>query len=118
MPDNHDAPGLKLHVPPDTLRPLIEEVVAEVLARMEAARPQLEGRMAFSEEEAARLLGLQPHVLRDERLRGRIKASTIVGRRIRYTREDLTAYLLQRRDAPDGAERAPSAVPRRRASGP
>jgi hypothetical protein len=36
-------------------------------------------------------------VLRDERRRGRIAASQVVGRRIRYKREDRTAYLAERR---------------------
>lgn len=112
MPDTPDN-GLRLHMPPDALRPLIEEVVAEVLARLETVRPTLDGRLGFSEEEAARLLSLQPHVLRDERLRGRIRASHIVGRRVRYLREDLIGYLLQRRDTPEDGERGP---PRRRAA--
>jgi hypothetical protein len=94
---NDRPPAVAISVPPEALRPLVEQVVAEVLARLDAARPHLDGRLAFSEEEAARLLGLQPHVLRDERLRGRIAASTIVGRRVRYTREDLVSYLVQRR---------------------
>jgi hypothetical protein len=37
------------------------------------------------------------HQLRDERLRGKITASKIVGGRIRYTREDLVQYLLTHR---------------------
>jgi hypothetical protein len=51
----------------------------------------------FIEEEAARLLGLELHVLRDERRRGRIATSQIVGRRIRYTQADLLNYLAARR---------------------
>jgi hypothetical protein len=42
-------------------------------------------------------MDLEPWVLRDERRRGRIHASQIVGRRIRYTREDLMNYLIARR---------------------
>ena len=83
------------------LRPLVELVVAEVLARLEADRPSLDGRLAFGEEEAARLLSLAPHALRDERLRGKIMASQVVGRRIRYTREDLIRYLMGRRWEPE-----------------
>jgi hypothetical protein len=89
--------GLSLRLDPEALKPLIESIVAETLARLEAGRAHLDGKLAYSEPEAARLLGLQPHQLRDERLRGRIQASQIVGRRIRYLREDLTAYLLGRR---------------------
>ena len=49
--------------------------------------------MAYSEEEAARLLGLNSHQLRDERRRGRTAASQFVGRQIRYLREDLISDL-------------------------
>jgi hypothetical protein len=81
-----------------TLRPLIKTVVEEVLAELEQVRATLpEDRLAYSEAEAAAKLGLQPWQLRDERRRGRISASGVVGRRVRYLREDLTAYLAARR---------------------
>ncbi len=89
--------GMELKLDAEALRPVIEAVVAEVTARLEEDRAKLDGRLAYSEPEAARLLGLQPHQLRDERLRGNIGASAIVGRRIRYTRQDLMDYLLSRR---------------------
>jgi hypothetical protein len=86
----------------EALRPLLREVVAEVLAQLEHDRAQIpDGPLAYSEEEAARLLGLEPHVLRDERRRRRIGASQVVGRRIRYTRADLLDYLAGRRVACD-----------------
>ena len=77
----------------DALRPVIEAAVAETLARLRDDEARLGDRMAFDEPTAAWLLSLEHHQLRDERLRGRITASTIVGRRIRYLREDLLAYL-------------------------
>jgi hypothetical protein len=88
---------VNIQLDPDALRPLIQQVVAETVVQLEAERAQLNGRLAYSEPEAAALLGLEPHVLRDERLRGNIVASAIVGRRIRYLRQDLMAYLLGRR---------------------
>jgi hypothetical protein len=90
--------GLSLAVDVAALRPLIETIIEATVSRLDAARATLDGKLCFSEEEAARLLGLEPHVLRDERRRGRIKASKIVGRRVRYLREDLTSYLLGRRE--------------------
>src|SRR5262249_41369695 len=87
-----------LALPAEALRPLVAEVVREVLRQQADAAATLDGdRLAYSEPEAARLLGLEPHVLADERRRGRIGASQVVGRRIRYTREDLAAYLAGRR---------------------
>jgi hypothetical protein len=104
-PDNPTANGcltpalssFQLDLPPAVLRPLIAEVVREVLAALEADRATLPDKLAYSEAEAARLLSLNPHQLRDERLRGRIAASAIVGGRIRYTRADLLDYLAARR---------------------
>jgi hypothetical protein len=90
---------MQLSLTPDDLRPLVLEIIKEVMAQAEDARSRLpdQGRLAYSEAESARLLGMNPWQLRDERIRGNITASTIVGRRIRYTREDLVAYLQKRR---------------------
>jgi hypothetical protein len=81
----------------EALKPLIAEVVAQTMTAVRESEAALPDKLAFSEPEAARLLGLEPHQLRDERLRGRIKASQIVGKRIRYCRADLLDYLAQRR---------------------
>lgn len=96
------TPVATLHLDPDTLRALVQQVVGEVLAQAEAAQPKLNGKLAYDEREAAALLGLQQHTLRDERLRGRIAASHVVGRRVRYLREDLLRYLLERRTGEGG----------------
>jgi hypothetical protein len=98
MPTDEPRPAaIRLDVDPQALRPLIAAVVSEVLAATEGDRARLGDRLCYSEAEAAALLGLGPHQLRDERLRRRIGASAIVGRRIRYTREDLVRYLAERR---------------------
>jgi hypothetical protein len=104
---NRAAAPLTLALNPAALRPLLEVVVSEPLQQLRQEEVRLNGRLAFSEEEAAALLGLAPHVLRDERLRGRIAASAIVGRRVRYQREDLLAYLMERRQtaAPSNGRR-------------
>jgi hypothetical protein len=102
-PSANGRPALSLQLDPDALRPLVAAVVAEVLAQLQTDAARLDAggnRLAFSEEEAARLLGLEPHVLRDERRRGCIAASSIVGRRIRYTKADLLDYLAGRRLRP------------------
>lgn len=90
--------GLSLSLPPNALRPLIEQIVTTAIAQLEGERARLDdSRLAYSEPEAAALLGLEPHQLRDERRRGRIEFSQVVGRRIRYLRSDLLTYLLARR---------------------
>jgi hypothetical protein len=89
--------GIKIEVAAEILAPLVREIVAQALAATATDRAKIDDRLCYSEAEAAALLGLNEHQLRDERLRGRIGASAIVGRRIRYTREDLVRYLAERR---------------------
>ena len=81
----------------DDLRPLIEAVIVETVAHLRDDEAKLGDVLAFDEPTAARKLSLEPHQLRDERLRGRITASQIVGRRIRYRRDDLLTYLERNR---------------------
>jgi hypothetical protein len=87
---------VKLSFDAEDLRPLVQLIVSEVLAKLQEADAAAGEKLAFSEQEAAQLLGLNTWQLRDERQRGRIKAAQIVGNRIRYTREDLRAYLARR----------------------
>lgn len=82
---------------PEELRPLVQAVIAETLAVM----PIDDGRDAYSEAEVAERLGVSRTTIRDERLRGRLKAS-LVGRKIRITREHLTEYLASREWTPSG----------------
>ena len=93
--------SVSLQVDPDELRQLIRAIATELLAQVEADRMKLNGngKLCYTEAEAAELLGLREHQLRDERRRERIGASVIVGRRVRYSREDLLAYLARRRIA-------------------
>ena len=80
----------------DELRPLIEQVVTETMNRLEADRARLSSRLAFTEAEAAALIGVERHVLRDARRRGEIEASK-VGKRIVYTPDKLTRFLHDQR---------------------
>jgi hypothetical protein len=92
---------LQLAVEPALLEPLIRAVVEQTIARLDQAREALpDGKLAYSEAEAARLLSLHPHQLRDARLRGEIEASVGPGRKILYSRADLLSYLATRRWAP------------------
>src|SRR5262249_48134401 len=96
-PDTPATVGLSLQLERAALAPLVAQVVEETLRRLDESRTRLSPeRLAYSEAEAARLLGLAPHQLRDERLRGRISASQVVGKRVRYLREDLIDYLMKR----------------------
>lgn len=87
-----------LTIDAEALKPVIAACVAEVMAEMvgkhdRAGDPLPDGRLCWSEAEAAAMLGLNRWQLRDERRRGRVSASVLIGKRIRYTREDLAAYL-------------------------
>ncbi len=85
-----------LTIPPEVLRPLVREILDEALRRLEEARGSLPERLTFREAEAARLLGLNAHQLRDARLRGEVEAHVGPGRVILYRREQLLDYLMAR----------------------
>jgi len=88
--------GFQLQINPDALEPLVRRVAEEVALKLEESQAAVAGKLAYPEAEAARLVSLNPWQLRDERLRGRIRASKGPGGKVLYRREDLTAYLLSR----------------------
>ena len=84
---------MKILLDPADLRPLVEAVVSEVLQRLEADRAKTpDDRLAYSEPEAAALLGLQPYQLRDCRRRGEIVGCR-VGKRVLYSIEEVRGLL-------------------------
>jgi hypothetical protein len=87
---------MKIEFAEADLEPLVKQVVAEALRQVESDRAKLDGRISFTEPEAASLLGVKRHVLRDARLRGEVEASRI-GARVVYTRDALLAYIARNR---------------------
>ena len=81
---------MKLDIDPADLRPLVEAVVAETLAA--AAALGNGDRLSYGEAEAASLLGVPRHVLRDMRYAGDVRASK-VGKRVVYQRCELLRIL-------------------------
>jgi Helix-turn-helix domain len=79
------------------LQPLVEAVVALTLNKLGDERRQIGDKLAYSEPEAAALLSVRPHVLRDARLRGEI-AGFKLGKGIRYAREELLRFLRKHQD--------------------
>jgi hypothetical protein len=84
--------SLKIEFDENDLRPLVKLAVAEAMDRLETERAKFNGRLAFTEPEAAVLLGVRAYVLRDCRRRGEIEGSK-VGSKIVYTRADLLEFL-------------------------
>lgn len=80
---------MKLQFDESDLRPLVQAVVNEVVAKIGGIP---DDRLAFEEGEAARLIGVPKHVLRDLRLSGGIEA-TKCGKRSLYRRDVLLRYL-------------------------
>ncbi len=75
-------------------KPLLAEFAAELLARQPTPLAPTGDRIAFSEAEAANMLGLEIHVLREQRRLGRIEpCKAKPGRRILYTRAAIEAFL-------------------------
>lgn len=81
------AGGLTLAINSEALRPLLEAIVRDVVDRCGG-----DGRIAYSESEAAALLGVPRHTLRDARLAGQVHAVKI-GRGVRYSRSELLRLL-------------------------
>ena len=74
------------------LRPVIAAAVRATLEEIRSDEQKLNGRLGFPEAEAASLLGLERHVLRDCRLRGEIAARKC-GKKMVYSRETLIRFL-------------------------
>jgi len=85
----------ELKVSPEELKPLLIDIVRAVLDEHDRARRATNGSAVLTEAEAASFLGLNPWQLRDLRLSGKLSYHRIVGGRIRYTLDDLLAYLRQ-----------------------
>jgi hypothetical protein len=75
------------------LAPIVEAAVARVLDRFGSDA----ARVCYPEREAAALLGVKSHVLRDARLRAEIVGSKI-GRGYSYSRADLVRWFDSRRE--------------------
>lgn len=88
-----------LNIPSDELKPLIREIIQAILVETDQLEQLFKGKLAVDEPEAAAALGLNPWQLRDLRLAGKISYSRITGRRIRYTKSDLTDYLRLTRES-------------------
>lgn len=83
---------MQLTLSPDDLAPVITRIVTELQKRFGTA-----DRLCYPEAEAAELLGVKQHVLRDARLRGEISGSKL-GRGYSYTRAALLEFIERRRD--------------------
>ena len=79
------------------LRPLIERVVSETVERLTTGLAECGRQFAYPEAEAAAMIGVERHVLRDARLRGEIGASRI-GKKVIYSRQQLLTFLERRCD--------------------
>ena len=75
-----DANGIAIKLPLDALRGLVREVVSELLASVAA-----DGTLAYTEAQAAKLLNVPRHSLREARVLGRIHPVK-VGKRWLYSR--------------------------------
>lgn len=77
-----------------TLRQLVRPIAEEIAAVLGTVGD--DDRLAYPEPEAAKLLGIATHQLRDARLRGEVTA-TKVGGRIGYEKTELLGYLARGR---------------------
>jgi hypothetical protein len=74
------------------LRPIIRAAVVAVLDELRQSELAQSDRLAYAEPEAAMMLSVRPHVLRDARLRGELDGSR-VGKKTVYTKAELLKFL-------------------------
>lgn len=87
--------GVELRLDRQALSGLVSEIVREALAQVDSAKHKVNGRLAYSEAEAADLLGLRQHQLRDLRLAGEIEGARYPNGRVFYRRETLIEFLIE-----------------------
>lgn len=100
-PSTGPAAALASSALADGLRELIRHVVREVLDQVGGPiagelKPDgagTDGKLLFSEPEAARLLGMTPRQLREIRYGGRIQFTLGPKRSARYSRAQLDAFI-------------------------
>ena len=82
------------------LKPIKREILRETLSRVgnvnKVQRAKFNGKLAYHEPEAAALIGITSHALRDARLRGEVQASR-AGARIVYEKTELLNFLERNR---------------------
>ena len=83
---------LNINVDDDVLEPLVTRITKQVLAQLEEDRMKLGGRIGFTLPEAAALIGVKPHVLRDARSRGEIRGR-LVGKKLVFSRDELLRFV-------------------------
>ena len=88
---------MNLEIPESDLQSLVEVVVRQTIEQLRSGDLLAgESRLAVLETEAASMIGVKAHSLRDARLRGEITA-TKIGGRIGYEITELRAYLARNR---------------------
>ena len=83
---------MKIVLDQNDLAPIIEAAVRETLAAVESEQARLNGALSYSETQAAEILGVPKHSLRDLRLAGKIEGRRL-GRRVVYCRASLIRLL-------------------------
>ena len=82
----------------ESLRPLLSEIVRDAVAGLATKQPATNDEpRVYTESQAAELLQLQKHNLREARKAGKIAFTRTVGRRIAYTKQDIDDFLKRER---------------------
>ena len=89
--------GVRIELDEAVFQSLVDTAVQRALDRIGEERTQLNGRLAYTEPEAAALVGVKPYVLRDCRRRGELPGAK-VGSKIVYSRKDLEAFLERQKE--------------------
>lgn len=87
---------MTIHFDAADLRPLVQQIIGEVLTQIDGDRAQMNGKLSFGESTAAAMLNIPRHSLRDLRLSGRVVGCKL-GKRIVYERSQLETLLKESR---------------------
>lgn len=82
----------------DELRPIIRAATVAILEEIKPLDARLMDRFAYTEKEAAQLLGVPQHVLRDARYRGELSGKRL-GKKVMYSPDELRRFWESLEDA-------------------
>ena len=88
------GPSVQINLDAESVHPVLQLLSESLLEQLkEQVRQEEPERLGYTEPEAAVMLGMKAHQLRDERLRGRVECYRVTGNGVRYSRQHLLDYL-------------------------
>ena len=84
--------GFQINLDDEVLAPLVARITKQVVEQLDETRAKFGGRLGYTLPEAAAMIGVKPHVLRDARARGEIRGR-LIGKRLIFSRDELIRFV-------------------------